>query len=470
MTAAMQSFPAFLAEARRVVARLARSCWISLKALVLGPDAPAEPFHTGRVLRLCASVLVGFLVLFGLWATIMPLDSAVVAQGVVSVESKRKKVQHLEGGILERIAVRDGDVVRAGQVLAVLNQTDSAASLGVLLSEQDAILAQEARLRAEHAGLDTIVFPPELLARRNVSSAVAAMEGQINLFSQRRDSHNSEVAILNTRRDQYVQIVVGLEAQLDSVKRQSTLIDEERANVQTLYEKGLAPLPKLLALKRTRAALDGQRGELIAAIAQNRLRGSEIDMEILNLRNTRLDKVATEMREVQKRRFELVDRIKAAHSQLTRMTITAPADGIVVATAIHSPGQVVRSGETLLEIVPQHDRLIIEAQLKPDDADNVRPGIAAHVRLIPFKTKFQPVVEGKVRSVSADRLKDPQTGMAYYQAEIELDRAVVAAVLGRESLQPGLPAEVMINLGSHTALEYLMAPMNRRLRHAMREE
>jgi HlyD family type I secretion membrane fusion protein len=447
----------------------ASTAYARLTALIVGPES-AEPFAVGRVFRLSAAVLIGFLVLFGLWAAIVPLDSAVMAQGVVAVESKRKKVQHLEGGIVERVLVRDGDTVRAGQVLAVLNQTDSAASLNVLMSEQDATLAQEARLRAEQNDESALNFAPELQVRAGVPAAVAAMEGQTRLFQQRRDSLASEIAILNNRRAQYLQIVVGHEAQLASIKKQTVLIDEEQAAVQTLFDKGLAPLPKLLALKRTRVALDGQRGELLSSIAENRLRASEVDMEILNLRNARLDKIGGEMRDVQKRRFELVDRIKAAHGQLTRMTITAPSDGIIVSTTINSPGQVVRPGDTLLEIVPQHDRLIVEAQLKPDDVDNVRAGIGARVRLNPFKTQFQPVVEGKVRSVSADRLQDPHTGAAYYLAEIELDRGAVAEALGRDALQPGLPAEVMISLGSHTALEYLVAPMNRRLQHAMREE
>lgn len=459
----------FMTKFRPAAAKFARAAYARLKLLILGPPT-TEPFAVGRVMRLSAATLIGFLALFALWATLVPLDSAVMAQGVVAVESKRKKVQHLEGGILERIAVRDGDKVRAGQVLAVLNQTESAATVNVLLSEQDAVLAQEARLRAEMNDDTALNFAPELLVRRGVPAAVAAMEGQTRLFQQRRDSLASEIAILENRRAQYLQIVEGLEAQLGAVKKQTQLIGEEQAAVQALFDKGLAPLPKLLALKRARAGLDGQRGELISSIAENRLRASEVDMEILHLRNGRLDKVAAELRDVQKRRFELVDRIKAAAGQLTRMTIKAPTDGVIVASAIHTSGQVVRPGETLLEIVPQHDRLIIEAQLKPDDADNVRPGIAARVRLIPFKTQFQPVVEGHVRSVSADRLQDPNTGMAYYQAEIELDRKAVAAVLGRDALQPGLPAEVMISLGSHTALEYLVAPLNRRLQHAMREE
>jgi HlyD family type I secretion membrane fusion protein len=453
-----------------IIAGLSARTWVTVKALVLGLETSNQPFHTGRMLRLSASVLIGFLVLLFLWAAIVPLDSAVMAQGVVAVEGKRKKVQHLEGGIVERVVVRDGDTVKAGQILAVLNQTDSTAALNVLMSDQDAILAQEARLRAELNGETTLNFPPALLARRDIPAAIAAMEGQIQLFQQRRDSQRSEIAILENRRGQYLQMVQGLRAQLSAVKRQIELMNEEQASIQTLFDKGLAPLPRLLALKRGRAALDGQRGELVSSIAENHLRASEVEMEILNLRNNRLDKATAELRDVQKRRFELVDRIKAAHGQLTRMTIRAPSDGIVVATAIHSRGQVVRSGDTLLEIVPQHDRLIVEAQLRPDDADNVRPGVEARVRLIPYKTKFQPVVEGRVRSVSADRLENPHTGSPYYLAEVELDRKAVAAALGGETLQPGLPAEVMISLGSHTALEYLVAPMNRRLQHAMREE
>lgn len=441
-----------------------------LVAWIGGPAATGERFQTTPALRVSAAVLLSFLAVFGAWAAFVPLESAVIASGVVAVESKRKKVQHLEGGILEQIAVRDGDQVKAGQVLAVLNQTDSAAALGVLMSEHDATLALESRLLAEIGESDGLTYPSELLARREMPSAKAAMDGQSKLFAQRRQSLDSQIAILNNRRGQHLEIVAGLQAQLASVGGQSDLIAQEQTATETLYVQGLSTLPRLLALKRARTSLSGQRGELIASIAENKLKASEIDMQILNLKNERSDKSATELRDVQKRRFELAERIKAAKGLLSRTTITAPADGIVVAATIHSPGQVIRGGDTLMEIVPQNDNLVIEAQLKPDDADNVRPGIPANVRLIAFKTKFQPVVEGKVRAVSADRLVDPHTGAAYYQAEIEVERTLVAAALGHDTLQPGLPAEVMINLGSHTALEYLVAPLNRRLQHAMREE
>jgi HlyD family type I secretion membrane fusion protein len=436
----------------------------------LGGPTTDEPFQTTRARRWSALVLFGFLAVFGLWAAFVPLSSAVIANGVIAVESKRKKVQHLEGGIVERVNVRDGDTVKAGQVLAVLNQTETSAALGVLLSELDAVNALEARLQAETTGAGSVTFPPALAARRESSSAKAAMDGQASLFEQRRQSLGNQIDVMKNRKAQYFEVVGGLQAQLAAVEAQSALIARETEATEQLFNQGLSTLPRVLALKRAGKSLAGQRGELQATIGQNKLKASEIEMQIIEIKNDRLDKVAAELRETQRRQFELADRIKAANAQATRMTITAPAAGIVVAATIHAPGQVVRGGETVMEIVPQDDRLIVEAQLKPDDADNVRAGIAAHVRLIHSKSAFQPVVPGKVISVSADRLVDARTGVAYYQAEIEVDRAAVTAVLGDEKLQPGLPAEVMISLGSHTALEYLFAPLNRRLQRAMREE
>jgi HlyD family type I secretion membrane fusion protein len=436
----------------------------------LGGPSTDEPFQTTRVRRWSALVVFGFLAVFGIWAAFVPLSSAVIANGVIAVESKRKKVQHLEGGIVERVDVRDGDTVKLGQVLAVLNQTETSAALGVLVSDLDAVTALEARLQAEMTNAASVTFPPELIARKDTSSAKAAMTGQSDLFEQRRQSLDNQVDVMKNRKEQYLEVVSGLQAQLAAVDAQTALIARETQATEDLFNQGLSTLPRVLALKRAAKSLAGQRGELAATIAQNKLKASEIDMQIIELKNDRLDKISTEMRDTQKRRFELTDRVKAANAQANRMTITAPAAGVVVASVIHSPGQVVRGGETVMEIVPQDDRLVVEVQLKPDDADNVQPGIPANVRLIHFKDKFQPVVPGKVISVSADRLVDARTGVAYYQAEIEVDRASVTAVLGDEKLQPGLPAEVMISLGSHTALEYLLAPLNRRLQRAMREE
>lgn len=441
-----------------------------LNQFVLGPPSSVAEFHTSRTLRLSTIALLTFLAVFAIWATLVPLDSAIMASGTVVVESKRKKIQHLEGGIIEKISVRNGDQVKAGQILAILNQTESGATLDALLSEQDSILALEARLQTELAGNPVIQFPRELEIRRTKPSADAAISGQNSLFTQRQQSLESQIEILNNRRDQYTKIVEGLKSQLTSVGQQSKLIADEQRGTQMLFNQGLSTLPKLLALKRSRSALIGQQGELTASIAENELKASEIEMEILNLKNERLDKISSELRDAESREFELKERIKAASSQFTRTILKSPSSGTVVALSLHSPGEILKGGDILLEIVPQNDRLIIEAQLKPEDADDVRSGTPARVRLLPYKTKMQPVIEGRVRSVSADRLIDPRTGSAYYEIEIEVEREVVARALGNTPLQPGLPAEVIIGLGSHTMLEYLLAPLTRSLNHALREE
>lgn len=429
-----------------------------------------EFFRISGPVRLSAIALAVFLLVFFGWAAFARLDSAVIANGVISVESKRKKVEHLEGGIVERVLVVDGDVVSAGQTLIVLNTTQSQSALDILLSEQDAIMALEARLQAELADAADLTLPAGLLDRGSVPAAKAAIEGQTRLFTQRRETWRSQVDILNGRRAQYLQIVQGLEAQVRSVSRQGELIEQETIGVESLYGQGLARLPNLLALKRTREALGGQKGALQASIGENKLKASEIDMQVLNLKNERLNEIATEMRDAQRRRFELANRVKVANDSVERMTIVSPSDGKVVALVVHTRGEVVRSGDKLLEIVPQGDRWIVEAHIQPNDADNVRPGSLARVRLNPFKTQSQPVVEGKVVAISADRLVDERTGAPFYLAEIAIERAAVQAALGNATLQPGLPAEVMISLGEHTPLEYLIAPLSRSVEHAMREE
>lgn len=442
----------------------------ALKRLALGHPSQGDEFGASRAIRLSSIVLVAFITAFFAWASLVPLDSAIIASGVVVVETKRKKIQHLEGGIIERIMVRNGERVETGQVLAILNQTESAAALELLEAEQDSILALEARLRAELGNQDSIQLPAALRDRKATPSGDAAISGQTSVFKQRKESLRSEISILQNRRAQYSRIVQGLKAQQKAIAEQLTLIEDELKAIQTLYSKGLSPLPKLLSLKRSKSALVGQSGELTASIAENELKANEIDMEILRLKNERNDKVSLELRDAEKRRFELEQQIRTAKGQFTRTRLTAPSSGTVVALSLYSPGEVLKPGETLLEIVPANDRMLIEAQLKPDDADDVRAGIKAYIRLLPFKTKMQPVIEGSILSVSADRLVDNRTGVAYYEAIIEVEREVVSEALGNTELQPGLPAEVIIGQGSHTALEYLLAPLNRRLNHALREQ
>jgi HlyD family type I secretion membrane fusion protein len=443
--------------------------WSKLARSFFSP-AEDDPFRASRMVRLAATIAGLFLFVFFAWAIFSRLDSAVSANGVLSVEGKRKKVQHHQGGIVDAVYVRSGDQVRMGQRLLALNQTQSEAALGILLSEQDAILALEARLKAEIDAANSVEFPFHLMRRSGVDSEDASMSGQRKLFEQRQQTHDSTIRVLASRRGQLSEIVAGLRAQLESSVEQAELIKRERSGIQSLYEKGFATLPRLLALQRAEAALKGQHGELRALIAENTLKIGEVDVEILRLKSERLDKIAAEMREAQRKKFELIDRIRAAHDLVERSIIVAPADGTIVALKVFSRGEVVQPGTTVMEVVPHEDQLVVEARIDPNDADNLRPGMPARIRLNPFKTRAMPVVTGRVREVSADRLVDERTGDAFYLVEVEMDRKEVRAVLGRTPLQPGLPAEVMISLGEHSPLEYLVAPLTRRVRHAMREE
>lgn len=429
-----------------------------------------DPFRASLMLRLAATIVGLFIFVFFAWAIFSRLDSAISANGVLSVETKRKRIQHFQGGIVDSIFVRNGDTVKAGQRLVSLNSTQSLAALNILLSEQDSALALEARLNAEVEGAKTLDFPDLLDNRAKIESASAAMRGQQLLFDQRRETHDSTLAVLASRRQQYGEIVAGLEAQLRSAHAQAALIVRERTGIQKLHEEGYATLPRLLALQRAEAALVGQEGGLKASIAENKLKMSEVDAEILRTKSDRLDQIAAEMRDVQRKQFELVDRIHAAQDTVQRSILTAPATGTVVGLKVYSSGEVIQPGAVLMELVPQNDQLVIEARINPNDADNLHPGMPARVRLNPFKTQAMPVVMGRVRDVSADRLVDERTGEGFYLVEVEMDRKEVRSVLGGAPLQPGLPAEVMISLGEHSPLEYLVAPLSRRVRHVMSEE
>jgi HlyD family secretion protein/epimerase transport system membrane fusion protein len=277
--------------------------------------------------------------------------------------------------------------------------------------------------------------------------------------------------VLEKRQRQHQEVIMGLRSQLTSAKTQMSLIAKERSGIESLYSAGYATLPRLLALERAEANLLGQKGGLEAAIAENILKKEETEIEILRLRSERLDTIASEMRESQRKEFELAERVRAAQDVVDRSIIVAPSSGKIVALSVFSSGEVIQPGAILMEVVPQNDQLIIEAHIDPNDADNLRPGMEARVRLNPFKTQGSPIVSGQVRGVSADRLMDEHNGQSYYLVEVELDRNEVRAALGGSSnLQPGLPAEVMISLGEHSPLEYLLAPLSRRVRHAMSEE
>jgi HlyD family type I secretion membrane fusion protein len=406
---------------------------------------------------------------FGGWAATAPLSSAVIAQGGLAVDSKRKQIQHLEGGIVEKLLVRDGDVVAPGATLVKLDETRPRSMLAIIESSLRKELASEARLIAERDGSAEIGFPAELTGEPGHPEIKALVDSQRAIFRARRDSVNGEVAILKQRTDQLADEIKGLSAQFDSKHLQLGFIDEELRGLKQLMEQGQTTKPRVLALERTAAALKGEQGELLSNIARSNKAIGEANLEAIQ-REKNFQKVVTEELEaVQARLRDLQERAVAARDVLKRIYITAPVGGTVVSTAVHTVGAVIKPGETIMEIVPGQDSLIAELFIQPHDIDNVTLDQEAAIRLLAFKQRTTPLLNGTVTYVSADSLENPMTKQHYYLAKVAVPQAEIEK-LGALKLQPGMQVEVMIRTGDRTAFQYLMQPLMDSVNRAWRED
>ena len=421
-----------------------------------------------RTMRKGIIVSVVFVLGFLVWASFAELESAILAPGVLVVESHRKAVQHLEGGIVREIAVQEGDVVKAGQLLLQMETTQAQTSLSVLEDQADAFAAEEARLIAERDGRPKITFPAELLARRSNPKVAQALAGEENKFQTRRNTLFKQIDILSQRNGENGKQIAGLKSQQEAVEKQSELIAKEEASVSDLYKQGLSTLPRVLALQRQAADLAGQRGQLIERIAQIQLTSQENDLQIANLRNQLLSDVAKDLRDVQTKKVDVLERANGAKDVFTRLALVAPVDGKVVNLAVHTKGAVIHPGDTVLEIVPAEDALEVEAHVRPDDADSIQAGMMAHVSFSAYKQRRLPQLVGTVNVVSADRLVDQRTGQPYFNVTVTVDRK------GLDDspflrLIPGLPVDVAIATGTRTPLDYFVAPVLDIMQKGMRE-
>lgn len=428
---------------------VARSALATMKPLVLAGATAVLVFFGG----------------LGSWAAIAPLDSAAVAPAVLNVETRRKTVQHLEGGIVAEILVREGEPVAAGQPLLRLDGTQARANLQQLRIRQRALRALEARLVAERDGSEDVRF-----ADAGGDDALASViADELQVFAARRRALEGEEAILRNRITQFENEIVGLNGQIAAQRKQLDLIDEELAAQQKLFERKLTGMQRLIELKRERAEIAGSRNQQIAAVARIRQRIAEEQLRILELGTARVNEVVEQLREVRTSLSDLDERILAARDVLARTEITAPLDGVIVDLRVHTVGGVIGAGEPLLDIVPEGERLVAEARVDPIDIDAVSPGLRAQVVLSAFDRRTVAPVEGVVASVSADRLTDARTGVPYYLARISLPDDALAGTGGLE-LSPGMQAEVMILTGEQTALGYLVRPFVRSFRRALREQ
>jgi HlyD family secretion protein len=435
------------------------------------PPVPASPLARTRELVLAGSALIGvFVIGFGAWSVMAPLESAAVAVGSVVSESSRKTVQHLEGGIISAILVHDGDQVTAGQTLIRLDDTKARTTLLALRGQLWDAKAREARLVAERDGAATIDFPADLLAQQSEPAVAAALAGQQKIFDARRSLVESKTAAIGERINQVHEEINGHQAEVVALEKRVALLQEEVGGVKQLVASGLERKSRLLQLERDLADADGKRGETLAQIARAKQTIAEAEIDILSLQNDRQKDVADELRETQKKGHELAEQVQAAADVLARDDVKAPENGTITDLRVHTPGGVISPGEALLDLVPEADRLVVEVQVRPEDIDRVREGLPAQVRLLPYKQRRTPLLNATVIYVSADRLVDKRTERSYYTAKLRIDEKELAALGGEVKMVPGMPSEAMIQTGETTVAAYALSPILDSFHRAFREK
>lgn len=405
----------------------------------------------------------------GGWGATAPLASAVIAGGQVTVDTKRKRVQHLEGGIVAELRVRDGDKVRAGDVLVRLDDTRARATLSIVRGSLHEALAKEARLIAERDGEETATWPDALLSEQDDPAVRTLLRSQQTIFDSRRATLAGETQILAERIEQLKQEIAGLGAQRTSKDRQISFIQKELKVLLDLLRRGQTTQRRVLALQREAARLEGEQGELTADIARSEKAIGETRLEVIQKQRTFRNEVVSELRDVQAKIHDLRERSVAARDVLERIEVRAPVAGKIVGLTVHAVDSVVKPGDTILEIVPSDDLLLVEVQVQPHDIDNVSIGQEAEVRFLAFKQRDTPTLHGSVTYVSADAMHNQHDGTTFYAARIEVSEEELQRLRG-ETLQPGMPAEVMIRTGERTALKYLIQPIIDSMNRAWREE
>ncbi|NEV61105.1 HlyD family type I secretion periplasmic adaptor subunit [Thiorhodococcus minor] len=419
--------------------------------------------------------IVGLLILlitfggFGTWAALAPLDGAVVAQGVVAVESAKKTIRHLDGGIVKEIFVREGDRVAEGDVLIRLDDTEAEAQLEIARGQYLSLLAQQARLTAERDDLPAIEFPSELLESQDDPRIEQAVRGEERVFRARRQALDGEREVLEQRSEQLHEQIRGLEALAESKLKRIKLYQEEIAGLMKLFDKGLGDKSRLREWERLVAELEGERGQHQSDVAAARVQIGETEIQAAQLKRQFTSEVVSELRDVVTKLADLREQIRAYGARLERTVMKAPVSGAVVGTSVHTEGGVIRAGDHIMDIVPEGDSLIIEARVQPIDIDRVAVGLEADLRLSAFNARTTPVISGRVETVSADRLIDQATNMPYYLARIRVTPEGLAKIKGR-TLQAGMPVDTMIKTGERTFLDYLIRPFSDRIAKAFKED
>lgn len=425
-------------------------------------DSPRMPLIVGGG----AAILLAVLLL--IWAGTMSVAGGAIASGRVTIEGNRKAVQHRDGGTVKTILVREGQHVEKGQPLFELNPTDLQADVAVLTSSRASTMVKLARLRAEARNDGAITWPSEVLAMREDDQVRAMIDQETALFEARLLAYRGNIALLQQQIEGRQRQIEGFEGRLVTIREQLTSIIQERQSLLPLLEKGLVARPRVLALERTAASLRGEIETIQAQIAAERSGIQQAQTQIEQLHKDRHEAVAKEIAEADAQLAEVVPRLTSARERLERSVLVAPESGYVYGLAVFNPGAVITPGQTVLEIVPASEPLVLSVEISPSDIERVQPGQQVTVHLLAYSQRYQSVIRGQLEKVSADRFDDrTQKDRSFYSGIVrvgadELKKANV-------ELLPGMPVQVVIETGERTILSYLLDPVFRITDFAFRE-
>jgi HlyD family secretion protein len=414
--------------------------------------------------------VVAFLAIgLGGWASTAEISGALIAQGYLVVDSNVKKVQHPTGGVVGEVRARDGDRVKAGDILVRLDETVTRANLAIVSKSLTELYARKARLAAERDGADSVATPKELAERADDPDVQEALTSERKLFELRRKTRLGQKEQLQQRIKQLNEQIGGLIAQQDAKSKEMSLIDQELKGVRDLWAKNLVQINRLTSLEREEARLQGERGQLIAAAAEARGKIVETELQILQVDQELSSDVAKELRETDSKIGEYVERKVTAEDQLKRTDIRAPQNGVVFQSTANTVGGVVTAGDPIMLIVPETDTLLVEAKVEPKDIDQVQFGQPVVLRFSAFNMRTTPEINATVVRTAADTTTDQRTGQTYYLVRIAMTAEEISR-LGDVKLTPGMPVEAFIQTGERTMLSYLVKPLHDQLMRAFREK
>ncbi|MGO4642731.1 HlyD family type I secretion periplasmic adaptor subunit [Mesorhizobium loti] len=419
-------------------------------------------------LILGAAVTAMLVVGGGLWLGLTKIAGAVIAPATVVVESNIKKVQHLTGGTIGGIFAQDGDHVRAGDVVARLDDTLTRANLQIISEDLDRATVRLARLEAERQGLPEMQLPSSLQERMGDPELAALVRGERTLFESRATALTGQKAQLESRAKQLERQIDGLKAQQAAEDQSVVLLDGDLGDVQALYTKKLVSKERLSNIRLDATRAHGESGRLAAAVAEAQAKVSETELQVLQLDEQRRSEVTSELRETEAKQTELSERKVVAQDELTKTNIRAPQSGTVQESAIHTIGGVIAPGEVIMMIVPDTDNLVVDALIPPSRIDDVRPGQHVSIRFPAFDAGTTPACQGSVKRISADLIKDQQKQLSYFSARINVENKA-ACLTDAKVLKPGMPAEVHISTDERSVWSYLLKPLTDQMSRAFRQ-